>query len=178
MTCSSSPTAVNLVIVEGDWLWYDVLSVFRLLFSPLEPMMKSPYPLLNNMIWCSFACEVLGMAVTSIMQFLRVSQLSACLEAPSWWTDDDCYASEASKKPIFIQKRSLASSLLLSLLLYRFVVTKRSPSTIKRFTTVNMMLLKGFRSSSPYTEWLCIFFAYVLIHVYCAAAAISSSVYT
>ena len=67
VACSNSPTTVNLVIVEGDWLWYDVLSVFRLLFSPLEPMMKSPYPLLNNMIWCSFACEVLGMAVTSIM---------------------------------------------------------------------------------------------------------------
>ena len=108
MTCSSSPTAVNLVIVEGDWLWYDVLSVFRLLFSPLKPVMKSSYPLLNDMIWCSIACEVLVMAVTSIMQFLRVSQLSACLESPSWWTDDDCYASEASKKPIFIQKKVLS----------------------------------------------------------------------
>jgi hypothetical protein len=33
-----------------------------------------------------------------IMQFLRLTQLSACLEAPSWWPDDDWYVSEASKK--------------------------------------------------------------------------------
>ena len=91
------------------------------------------------MIWCSFACEVLGMAATYIMQFLRVNQLSACLEAPSWWTNDDCYASEASKNPIFIQKRFLASSLLLPLLFYRFVVRKRSPSIITRFTAVGEM---------------------------------------
>jgi len=30
-----------------------------------------------------FACEVLGMPVTYIMQFLRVNQFSAYLEAPS-----------------------------------------------------------------------------------------------
>jgi len=55
-------------------------------------MTKIPYPLLNDMIWCLFACEVLGMAVTYIMQFLSVNQLLPCLEAPSWWTNDDYYA--------------------------------------------------------------------------------------
>jgi len=42
--------------------------------------------------------------VTDIMQFLRVNQFSAYLEAPSWWTNDDCYASEASKNPAFFEK--------------------------------------------------------------------------
>ena len=82
------------------------------IFYLLQPVMKIPYPLLNDMIWCLFACEVLGMAVTYIMQFLRINQFSACLEAPSWWTNDDYYCSEASKNPVFIQKRFLASALL------------------------------------------------------------------
>ena len=97
------------------------MNVTTLLFCPwchlpffylLQPVMKVPYPLLNDMIWCLFACEVLGMPVTYIMQFLRVNQFSAYLEAPSWWTNDDCYASEASKNLVFVQKRFLASALL------------------------------------------------------------------
>ena len=40
-----------------------------------------------------------------------VTQLSTCLEAPSWWTDDDWYVSEAYKNHVFIQKRNLSSSL-------------------------------------------------------------------
>jgi len=82
------------------------------IFYLLQPVMKIPYPLLNDMMWCLFACEVLGIAVTYIMQFLRVNQFSACLEAPSWWTNDDYYTSEASKNHVFIQKRFLASALL------------------------------------------------------------------
>jgi hypothetical protein len=30
--------------------------------SLLQPMMKNLYPLLKDMIWCPFACEVLGMS--------------------------------------------------------------------------------------------------------------------
>jgi len=38
-------------------------------------------------------------------------QLTPCLEAPSWWTNDDCYVSEASKNHVFVYKRFLSSSL-------------------------------------------------------------------
>jgi len=43
-------------------------------------------------------------AVTYIMQFLRVVHLSACLEAPSGFTNDHSHVPEASKDLVFIQK--------------------------------------------------------------------------
>ena len=51
-------------------------------------VMKIQYPLIRDTISCSFACEVLGMAchenLVSIDYgvFFRVTQLSACPEAP------------------------------------------------------------------------------------------------
>ena len=62
------------------------------------PVMKIQYPLLRDTIWCSFACEVLGMACYLYYGvFFRVTQLSACPEAPGSWTNDDWDITEAFK---------------------------------------------------------------------------------
>jgi hypothetical protein len=55
----------------------------------LRPVMKISYPLPKHMNWCSFACEVLGMTATYIVQFLGITQLWPFLEAPGLSTDDD-----------------------------------------------------------------------------------------
>jgi len=46
------------------------------------------YSLLRHAAW----------PVTYIMQFLRVTHLSTCLQTPSSWTNDHCHITEASKK--------------------------------------------------------------------------------
>ena len=43
------------------WLWSDVLSICHLPFFPSSACDENSIPLLNDMIWCSFSCEVLGM---------------------------------------------------------------------------------------------------------------------
>jgi hypothetical protein len=55
-------------------------------------------------IWSDvhYLVRYLAWPATYIMQFLRVTQLSACLEAPRWWTNDDWYVSEALKNYVFI----------------------------------------------------------------------------
>ena len=66
------------------WLWSVVLSICHLPFSLLQPVMKIPYHC--SRIWSDVHSLVRYWAwpATDIMQFLRVTQLSACLEAPSW----------------------------------------------------------------------------------------------
>jgi hypothetical protein len=39
-------------------------AIFFILPSLLQPMMKNSYPLLRDMIWCPFACELLGISIT------------------------------------------------------------------------------------------------------------------
>ena len=43
------------------WLWSDVLSICHLPFFPSSACDENSIPFLKDMIWCSFACEVLGM---------------------------------------------------------------------------------------------------------------------
>jgi hypothetical protein len=43
------------------WSWSDVLSIYHLPFPPSSACDENSIPLLKDMIWCSFACEVLGM---------------------------------------------------------------------------------------------------------------------
>ena len=54
------------------------------IFSLLQPVMKIWHPLLNAMIWCSFACEVLGMpAISESNPFVSMPLSSKFMN--KWW---------------------------------------------------------------------------------------------
>jgi len=77
----------------------DVLSVWHLPFSPLFSLWWKFY------IYCSMIWSDVQPLVRYLAWLLLISyDLSACLEALSRWTNDDCYASEASRNHVFVYK--------------------------------------------------------------------------
>jgi hypothetical protein len=86
-------------------------------FPFLQPVMKSLCPLLQDMIWCLFACEVLGM---TCYLYYAISE-SDCLEAPGWWTNDHWHVSKASKS--YFCWKNLTFSITAIAILQTFKIT-------------------------------------------------------